>query len=136
LNAIGEEQLVMWNSLLAIFVLPLAFYVGSHWGTAGIAAVWVVVYPVVQIQLLARVLRRVRMSRMDYVESLWPALSGCAVMALAIWGWNAASGGQGPLYLRLTLEILIGAFTYGLMLFLFHREHLKEMAEFVRPSGG
>src|SRR5208282_4672944 len=40
LIVIGEERLVMWNSVMATIVLPVSFYACSRWGTVGIAAAW------------------------------------------------------------------------------------------------
>jgi hypothetical protein len=51
LNVIGEERFSMWNSFLMLAVLVPSFYIGSHWGTAGIAAVWVFVYPLLALPL-------------------------------------------------------------------------------------
>ncbi|MDP9160453.1 MAG: lipopolysaccharide biosynthesis protein, partial [Acidobacteriota bacterium] len=42
LNVVGESRFNMRNSLVAALVLPCAFVFGSHWGTAGIAAAWII----------------------------------------------------------------------------------------------
>src|SRR5208282_651749 len=78
LNVIGEERLAMRNSVAAMIILPISFYLGSHWGTTGIAAGWVVVYPLVHLPLFSRVFRRINLPRSEYLGALWPALSGCA----------------------------------------------------------
>ena len=69
LNVIGEERLVMWNSVVAMIVLPISFYIGSRWGTVGIAAGWVVIYPLVQLRLFSRIFRRLHLARSEYFES-------------------------------------------------------------------
>lgn len=134
LNAIGEERLVMWNSVVALIVLPPSFYIGSHWGTVGIAAGWVVVYPLVQLRLFLRIFRRIQLSRSDYLEALWPALSGCAVMAVAITVLKFASSELWPLYARLVSEILVGIVVYGMVLVLLHRNYLMVILQFVRAA--
>jgi len=134
LNVIGEERLVMWNSIVAMVVLPISFYVGSHWGTGGIAAIWVVIYPVVQYPLFKRVFRRIDFPLADYMKAVWPALSGCIVMAVSIWGMKSVSNGRWPLYVRLASEILVGMIAYGLVLLLMHRNYLQGFLKFVRAS--
>ena len=134
LNVIGEERLVMWNSVVALIVLPPSFYIGSHWGTVGIAAGWVVVYPLVQLRLFSRIFRRIHLSRSEYLEVLWPALSGCAGMAIAITALKFASSELWPLYARLVSEILVGIVAYGMVLLLLHRNYLLVILQFVRAS--
>ena len=134
LNAIGEQRLLMWNSAIALIVLPISFYLSSHWGTVGIAAVWVVVFPFVQLRLFSRTFQRIRMTRSEYLGALWPALSGCAVMAIAIDVLKWVSGEIWPLYARLASEILVGIAAYGMALVLLHRDYLRGILRFARAS--
>ena len=134
LNVIGEERLVMWNSVIAMIVLPITFYIGSRWGTVGIAAGWVVIYPVVQLPLFFRTLRRIDLPGSEYLRALWPALSGCAAMALSIQGFKSFFKGVLPLYVYFSLEIGCGIFAYGIVLILFHRNYLQGILQFVRTK--
>lgn len=134
LNVIGEERLVMWNSVVAMIVLPISFYIGSRWGTTGIAAGWVAIYPLVQLPLFDRIFRRINLSRAEYMRALWPALSGCTVMAISIQVLKAVSSQIWPLYARLVSEILVGIVAYGMVLVLLHRNYLLGILQFVRAS--
>ena len=134
LNVIGEERLVMWNSIVAATVLPISFYVGSHWGTVGIAAGWVVIYPLIQIRLFWRVFRRIDLPPSAYLAAMWPALSACVVMAISIEVFKLVSSEKWPLYARLASEVLVGITTYGTMLILLHRNYLLQILQFVRAS--
>jgi PST family polysaccharide transporter len=134
LNVIGEERLVMWNSVVAMIVLPISFYIGSRWGTAGIAAGWVVIYPLLQLPLFLRIFRRIDLPGSEYWRTLWPALSGCIVMALSIQALKSVSGEMWPLYARLASEILVGIIAYGSVLLLLHRNYLRGILQFVRAS--
>jgi PST family polysaccharide transporter len=134
LNVIGEERLVMRNSVAAMIVLPISFYIGSRWGTVGIASGWVVIYPLVQLPLLTRIFRRVSLPRSEYLGALWPALSGCALMAVCIAAWKSASSETWPLSARLASEILVGIVAYGMVLVLLHRNYLQGILQFVRAS--
>jgi O-antigen/teichoic acid export membrane protein len=134
LNVIGEERLVMWNSVVAMIILPISFYIGSRWGTVGVAAGWVVVYPVTQIPLFSRIFRRIHLPRSEYLASMWPALSGCAAMSIAIAVLKSVSSDSLPLYGRLVAEILLGVLAYGMALLLFHRNYLLGILRFARVS--
>jgi O-antigen/teichoic acid export membrane protein len=134
LNVIGEERLVMWNSLAALAVLPVSFYLASHWGTAGIAAVWVVVYPVLHAPLFSRVFRGVGLGRGEYFAALWPAISGCLVMTVAVLLVKFAMGQGWPLAARLAAEIGVGAAAYAVVLLSFHRNYLRGIQRFVQKS--
>lgn len=132
LNVIGEERMVMWNSVLAMAILPLSFYIGSHWGSVGIAAAWVLVYPLLQIPLFVRIFHRIKLSLSEYLRALWPAFSSCALMAISIVAFKSMSPATWPLYARLTAEIIVGIVTYGTVLFLFHQKYLERFLQLVR----
>jgi O-antigen/teichoic acid export membrane protein len=134
LNVVGEERLVMWNSIVAMFVLPISFYIGSRWGTGGIAAAWVVIYPIVQIPLFLRIFDRISLPGSEYFRSLWPALSGCVVMTLSVIVLKSVMSGAWPLYARLIAEIIVGILAYGVVLLLLHRDYLRGIRKFIRAS--
>lgn len=134
LNVIGEERLVMWTSVVAMIVLPVSFYIGSHWGTVGIAAGWVVIYPLVQLPMFLRVFRRINLSRSEYLRALWPAVSGCAVMAISIDALKSFSSEIWPPYARLLSEILVGIVAYGSVLVVLHRSYLRGILQFIKAS--
>lgn len=134
LNVIGEERLVMWNSIAVMIVLPISFYVGSRWGTLGIAAGWVVVYPFTQIPLFSRIFRRIDLPRSEYLATMWPALSGCVIMAVSVLGFKSIASRLWPLSGRLVAEILVGVVSYGTLLLLLHRNYLQGILQFVRTT--
>ncbi len=74
----------MWNDLAALIILPTGFYIGSHWGTQGIAWGWVAAYPLVALPLYWKTFKTIEMPVGDYLRALRPALQGTAVMVLAV----------------------------------------------------
>lgn len=132
LTAIGEVRFVMWNDLAALVVLPVAFYIGSHRGTAGIAWGWVVAYPIVVLPLYRKTLRMIGMTNTVYFRSLWPALEGTSVMVLAVeLVKRYAVAGRSPLT-QLVLEVSVGAAAYLLTLLVRHAERLSALTNAVR----
>jgi O-antigen/teichoic acid export membrane protein len=136
LNVIGEERFTMGNSILTVAVLLPSFYIGSRWGTGGIAGVWVFVYPLVALPLFWRLLRRIKMPIRDYVGALWPAMSGCMLMAIAVEILNRLRNPVWPVYLDLVLEVLVGVLVYVLALALMHRERLRVLIGFIKSVRG
>lgn len=121
LNAVGRERRSMWNSVLKAGVLPAAFYVGSGWGTAGIAAVWLVVYPVLNLPLYGWGLQAIEMRPGEYLRALRPGWTGSLAMGVAVLVVKWATPGW-PAALRLGAEMAVGAGVYALMLLTFERD--------------
>jgi len=123
LTAVGNPRFVMWDDLAALIILPTGFYVGSHWGTQGIAWGWVAAYPFVALPLYWKTFKTIEMPVGDYLRALRPALQGTAVMVLAVTllKWTLAAE---PFLLRLILEIATGAAAYVTTLLLLHRERM------------
>ena len=123
LTAVGNPRFVMWDDLAALIILPTGFYVGSHWGTQGIAWGWVAAYPLVALPLYWKTFKTIEMPVGDYLRALLPALHGTAVMVLAVTllKWTLAAQ---PFLLRLILEIATGAAAYISTLLLLHRERM------------
>lgn len=131
LTAVGNPRFVMWDDLAALIVLPTAFYVGSHWGTQGIAWGWVAAYPLIAVPLYWKAFKSIQMPVGDYLRALRPALHGTLAMVgtVSLLKWTLLP--PEPLWLRLGLEIAAGAAAYILTLLLLHRER---MATFVRTA--
>jgi PST family polysaccharide transporter len=130
LNAIGETRLGMWQQVTSLLVLPPSFYVGSRWGTTGIAAVWVLVYPLMQVPLYWRIFRRIQMPVRDYLTAVWPAGSSCIAMAIAVGVLKRFLDSTQPVYVRLVIEVLTGMLVYILVLAAMHRKSLRSIIQF------
>ena len=72
LIAIGDASFVMKVSIFAAIVMPIAFLIGSRWGTNGIAAAWVIAYPLITIPTYYRVMKKTGLT----LEGVW--FCGCA----------------------------------------------------------
>ena len=120
----GDTRFLMYLTGLGAFILPTAFYIGSRWGTVGIAAAWAIAHPLaVYFPLNTRAFRRLELPIKDYLRSLWPAVSGCLTMVTAI-TLVRVSASMVPGAIRLGLEVLVGAIAYLACLTLFHRRRV------------
>ncbi len=84
LMVIGEVGFVMWTGIISMIVLPAAFFFGSRWGIAGIAAAWVVAYPVNAVPLYWRVHQKIGLTHVEFFRTLFPAINGTVFMSLVI----------------------------------------------------
>jgi teichuronic acid exporter len=135
-SVIGLARFVMRNSIVSAIVLPLAFLIGSRWGTSGVAAAWLVAYPLVAIPLCLVVLRKMEMSVPAYLRSLWPALSGSLIMVPSVLAVQAALDPAWPALARLLIQVLAGAVAYAGALFFLHRSEVEGLRQVVRTFRG
>ncbi|MBO0911616.1 MAG: lipopolysaccharide biosynthesis protein, partial [Acidobacteria bacterium] len=131
LTAVGNARYVMWNDLAALLILPIAFYVGSHWGTGGIAWGWVAAYPVVVLPLYWKTFQAIEMRLGEYLRALRPAIDGVLVMSVAVLSVKRAAHSLQLLPI-LVLEIAAGALVYSAVLILFHRPRVMAFTGFLK----
>jgi PST family polysaccharide transporter len=134
LTAVRETRFVMWNTLAAVVLLPSAFYVGSRWGTAGIAWAWIIAYPFIAVPLYRRAFQHIGMSVREYLGAVRPALDGSVAMVVFVGALKWVLPSAWPLYLRFGLEVLAGAASYILVLVALHGDRLRVFTSLVRRS--
>ncbi len=132
LTAVRETRFVMWATLFAAVLLPCAFYIGSHWGTVGIAWGWIVAYPFVAVALYGRTFRRIGMPLREYLRAIRPALDGSIAMVILVGGLKWILSSAWPLYVRFGLEVLAGAGTYVLVIVALHGDRVRAFATMAR----
>jgi PST family polysaccharide transporter len=124
LFAIGKSRLAMRNAMLTAVVLPICFVLASHWGISGVAGAWLIIGPLMFSPLLMRTLRLIELPAKQYFTSLWPATSGCLVMAGAVIFVNRTFLDGAPAYASLIIKIVVGALAYAVTLLVFHRARI------------
>jgi O-antigen/teichoic acid export membrane protein len=125
LTAVGSTRFVMWNDLIGLVLLPIAFYVGSRWGITGIAWGWVVAYPIFAAPLYYKTFHAVGARMRDYLRALMPALTGMvAMIPSVVWVKRTLPPSQ-HLLTRLILEVAVGAFAYVGAVWFLHRERVR-----------
>ena len=118
----GDSRYVMWTNVTSAVVFPIAFYCGSHWGAVGIAATWVLVYPMNAIPLYRRVTKRIDLTNAEYFRALLPGLHGTVVMAVGVLLLKFLLSKTHLPVVNLCLDIVAGVLLYLMTIFLFHRE--------------
>src|SRR4029450_10147146 len=60
-------------NLVLLLVMPLAFWIGAvHWQAMGVAAAWLIVYPLVMVWMVREALREIGLSWTALARHLWP----------------------------------------------------------------
>src|SRR6266571_1767854 len=97
-------------TIAAALVLPPLFLLGTLWGMAGVAVVWLVAQPIVSLATAYRHAFRVMdLPPRAYARALWPAISCVLVMSAFVLVLQARVLPLLPLAQRFGLEVLAGA---------------------------
>lgn len=113
------------NVLIAAVVIPGACLIGGQWGPVGMAAAWLVGYPIVWVVTLHRAGEAIGLTVRDFLHAMkWPALA-TLTMVVAVTGARSLlpAVGTGP-----TLGVLIpvGVLAYAGVMALLDRPSLRE----------
>ncbi len=124
LITLGDTRFVMWNTLGALIFMPIAFFLGSRWGTSGIAWAWILGYPFVILPVYVRVFHRIEMRLAEYMRAVMPSLKAALGMIVGVLLLKSVMPGSWPLYLRFCIEVILGAAMYGTVMMAFYRDRL------------
>ena len=90
----------------------------------GIATAWMVVDPVLNSPVYYRVFVKLHLSMLQYLETLRPAITASAFMAVSVLGIQRVLVPSWPLAVRFALQVLGGAAGVLGLLVIFHRQRL------------
>ena len=123
----GHFSTIMWLSLLALAVLPACFYFGAAYGLVGIAAGWLIGFPLSNFPAFIYVNRLLASSWTDYWHTFKPALAGCVVMLGVVALVRLLLPEEWHHALRLTIQSSAGALTYAGFMLLAFGDRVREM---------
>ncbi len=127
LTAVGDSTFVMWTMIGSALTMPVAFLIGSHWGTTGIAGAWLVAYPLIIAPVYYRAFQKTGLTLGEYVRVLVPSINASLLMAAVLFGIRAKMPGSLPPLLALVIIVLSGSVAYCGALFLFYRERVGHL---------
>ena len=134
LNAKRQAHFIMWANVAAAVYFPIGFFVAARWGTTGIAAAWIILYPFLSVPLFWRAFHEIGMHWSEYLRALWPAVSGSIVMSAAVVLVRHFAPAQWPLTVRLFGEIALGALAYILTMVTLHSTNVRHFYQILRPG--
>lgn len=133
LQATGQAKFPARCRFVMVVLLPLAFYLaGSRWGTSGIAAMWIAVYPLLLAPMFARAFRTIGIGIGQYASTLAPTIISTLLMAAVVELVRTSLPSHSPLFARFAAQVITGAATFISIAFLIQRRRLSVLADFVR----
>jgi O-antigen/teichoic acid export membrane protein len=81
IQVLNDMRFGVIYGLATLLILPLGFYYSCRWGIAGVASVWICLYPITSAALIGRVLARLKMPVREVLGLLWTPALACALMA-------------------------------------------------------
>lgn len=123
----GHFSVNMWLSLFALAILPACFYVGAHYDLIGVAAAWVVGFPLSVLPAFVYVNRILQCSSIDYWHTFRPAVTGCVAMLGAVTLVRVVLPEEWHHGLRLGIQSSVGAAAYAGIMFLVFGDRIREI---------
>jgi len=129
-NACGHPRVTTRSAVLGAVLMPLCYMVGVHWGAPGIAASWLVAYPLLTIVSAAWIMPLIGIKARDIKDALLPPVLGALAMALGVTLMERALPSMSALT-RLSLEVATGGAIYAGWMVTFARDRLRELTDLV-----
>jgi hypothetical protein len=115
MNVVGDSAFAMKAAMALAVVLPTAFVIGSHWGNAGIAAAWMIGFPIVAIPATSRVFTKIELPWSGFFRVMAPATTGCLTMGIAVAAVKTILPEHYRMPVRLGVLVASGAIAYALV---------------------
>ncbi len=135
-NALGRPEISARVTMFGAFVMALSFWIGVRYGVMGLAYAWVAGMPLLTVFTFFLSKGHLGLSAGDLARALLPGLSAAIAMG-AIVHFAAAALAPMPVIARLAVLLMLGAASYGGILFLFARSTLIELYQLIvrrKPS--
>jgi O-antigen/teichoic acid export membrane protein len=132
LTALNETKFVMWTTVISAIVMPFGFFIGSRWGTKGIAIAWIVIYPPIMLPLYYRIFRRIETNVREYLSAVMPAVGASTIMTVALLLLRSTLPRDWSLTARFVLLIAAGTLCYASALFALYRRRMAQLFRAVR----
>ena len=72
LLAKARPRIILWNNLLQAIVMPIAFYVGTRYGLAGVSIAWLITWPILFAIVTWQTLSLIDLTFADYFRRASP----------------------------------------------------------------
>ena len=132
-DAAGKPGIGVGNGAIGAAVLTAGFLIGVNWGVTGLAAAWIVAYPIYLALSAWRALPVIGVRVAELAEAIAPPAFAAVAMALVVTLADRALPAMAPQW-RLVILIAIGGAAYGAWLLIFSRHVVRELIAIVRKQ--
>jgi O-antigen/teichoic acid export membrane protein len=130
-EARGRPGVGVRNSAAGAVILTAAFLIGVNWGAQGLAAAWIVAYPMFLASTMWRSLPVIGLSLRGLIDAVGPSVLAAVAMALAVAAIDRVLPAMPP-PARLAILVGGGGAIYGAWLMIFARETIRELIAIIR----
>lgn len=132
-QGIGRSDVILRNAVWALVIGPVCFFLGAHLGgLQGLALAWLVVSPLIFLQVTLRGLPTLGLRWMSLIHSLLPTVLTAVAMFAAVQALRHLLGETWPLAGRLGLLIGVGTVSYLAAAWLGNRQGINELFDLAR----
>ena len=121
----GRPDVMMWNMVAAIIIMPAAFYFGARWGIVGLCLAWVTAYPLLFIIMTFRVLTTLQVSLVSFVSASWLPFFASCVMVLGIVVFKLQV--SVPVAVAAPVHIILGIVLYSSTILIINRNAIAQL---------
>ena len=130
-NSQGRPHWVFNVSILYAVFIPVSVFISAHFGFNALVYPWLVIYPSLRMIFTYLTLKKLKLSILNYLNSILPPLGGSLMMILGIYLVRSVYelGGffNGNVKAFLIQEIITGIILYSAYLLLFERKCIEEI---------
>lgn len=112
-DSVGRPDISMKNLVVASIVLPIAFFIGSHWGVQGLCLAWLIGFPLVFLGNLVRVLPAINLRLYQLIAAMAPPAFVSAIMFGAVAWARQVFSSEANNATRFGILVLVGVVVYG-----------------------
>ncbi|HYG99964.1 MAG TPA: lipopolysaccharide biosynthesis protein [Terriglobales bacterium] len=135
LNVTGEARFNMRSGIVSAILFPIAFLIGSRWGTVGIAAAWMVAHPIPILFVYRRTFQKLDLTVGEYCNSLRAAFTGIVTMSAVVLSMKAVLSSYSlPPAAALALQVAVGGLAYVGSIFLLHRSRFQALYNRIKST--
>jgi PST family polysaccharide transporter len=128
----GNARTAARLGMASAVILPAGFVAGAlAYGTVGIAAVWITLFPAVLFVRYRVVFRVIEMDARVYFRALVPGAFSSGCMVVSVLAFSAASTDFPPLVMLIT-KVVVGATAYSAVLYVGWRRSLTDMLDAIK----
>lgn len=118
LYAQGKPQVVFRYTVLCFAVLPVSFFIGSHYSLPGVALAFALAYPLASVFLIHHGIQAVEISWASYLRNLLPPTMAATCMAISmlVFRYSDSQFYGKNIYFTFFGSCIIGITAYGAFL--------------------
>ncbi|TPG09673.1 lipopolysaccharide biosynthesis protein [Sphingomonas oligophenolica] len=130
-DALGRPGIGLRTGIIGAVIMPVSFVIGIYWGVTGLAASWLVGYPLYLAITAALALPVIGVSARMLIGAIMPVLIAALAMGLAVVTVNGWLPVQAP-QVRVAILVALGVAVYLGWLGVFYRSILREAIDLAR----